>query len=71
MACESYNKSKSLRLTDRQTDRDGQKGLGNTVRCIACSCSVKTSRIIYVGHCSRASVIIGLQSFNYFPSVYT
>jgi len=30
---------------DRQTDKqkDGQKGLGNTGRCITCSCMVKTT----------------------------
>jgi len=31
--------SQSTRSTDRQTD--GQKGLGNTVRCITCSHTVK------------------------------
>jgi len=33
---------------DRQTDRqtDGQKGLGNTVRCITCSRTVKRNRLV-------------------------
>ena len=35
----SFVLSQSTRLADRQTD--GQKGLGNTVRCITCSRTVK------------------------------
>jgi len=37
--------SQSTRLTDRRTDR--QKGLGNTVRCITCSCAVKVTKLCY------------------------
>jgi len=37
--------SQCMRVTDRQTDgrTDGQKGLENTVRCITCSRTVKSS----------------------------
>jgi len=38
----SFVPSQSTRLTYRQTD--GQKGLGNTVRCIAYSRAVKTDK---------------------------
>jgi len=52
------------RQPDGQTDRQTDKGLGNTVHCITCTCTVKIERGQYVDGTPVRRLFMALQTYD-------